>query len=147
MKKTSKISLILISLGILAACSGQKAMPVTSARAQLEFGAEMAQRGLWNEALFRFEKARDMSPQDGRVLNNLAVASEALGDFNQAEALYKRGLEVDPSNKDIRQNYDRFRGFYEAYKARQKETEEQSPAVADSPAEPEPTTVAEGETP
>ncbi len=146
MKKTSKIFLILLSFGVLAACSGQKALPVTSAGAQLEFGSEMAQRGLWNEALFRFEKARDMSPANGRVLNNLAVASEALGDFTQAEALYKRGLEVDPANKDIRQNYDRFRGFYEAYKARQKEAEEQlPPAVADSSTEPETTTLAEGE--
>jgi hypothetical protein len=40
--------------------------PATSRKAQMEFGVEMARRGLWSEALFRFENARRIDPTTPR---------------------------------------------------------------------------------
>lgn len=89
---------------------------------QLRFGIEMAQRGLWREAAFRFDQARELEPGNPTVLNNLAVAYEALGRFEDAAATYQRALEVDPNNKLVRRNYTRFIEFYQAFRPRPRDS-------------------------
>lgn len=84
-----------------------------TADAQLSFGIEMARRGLWNEAIFRFSRVLKERPGDVRVLNNVAVAYEAIGEFDMALEHYKRALEGDSSNRDLRRNYAQFVEFYE----------------------------------
>jgi len=86
--------------------------------AQLDFGVQAARKGLWREALFRWERARKAAPEDARVLNNLAVAYETTGDFGKADELYRAALRRDPGNRDIRQNYDLFSGFYKELQSR-----------------------------
>ncbi|MEM9556926.1 MAG: tetratricopeptide repeat protein [Acidobacteriota bacterium] len=109
-------ALLLGFLALLtAACGGGYQEPATQP-AQLAFGVDMAERGLWNEALFRFEQARRIAPGDARVLNNIAVAYEALGQFDEALAAYREALRVDRSNQNVRQNYSRFVEFYRAFK-------------------------------
>jgi len=81
---------------------------------QLRFGIDMAKRGLWNEALFRFSKVLETRPGDVRVLNNMAVAYEAIGEFDLALEHYKRALEGDSGNRDLRRNYAQFVEFYES---------------------------------
>jgi Flp pilus assembly protein TadD len=100
---------------------------------QLAFGVEMAQRGLWNEAMFRFEQASNLEPRDRRVLNNLAVSYEAVGRFEDALATYKRALEAAPADRKLRQNYTRFLEFYQNYKVR-KPAEPAAGAAAPEPA-------------
>lgn len=87
-----------------------------SASAQLSFGVEMAKRGLWSEALFRFQQADRMAPNDPKTLNNLAVAYEAVGRFDDALDYYKQALQASPSSKDLRKNYARFVEFYQGFK-------------------------------
>lgn len=87
-----------------------------SADAQIQFGVDMAKRGLWNEALFRFEQAEDIDPQNFRVWNNLAVAYEATGQFDQALEAYQRALRMQPDNRELRRNYSRFVEFYQSFK-------------------------------
>ena len=82
--------------------------------AQLAFGIEMAKRGLWNEAIFRFDRVLKERPGDIRVLNNMAVAYEAIGQFDQALDHYKRALAGDSSNRELRRNYAQFVEFYES---------------------------------
>ena len=100
-----------------------------TAQQQLAFGIDMAKRGLWNEALFRFKRAGQMRPGDPSILNNMAVAYEAVGAFDQALESYKKALKSDPGNQDLKRNYSRFVEFYQSFRppeAAEKATEEAS---------------------
>lgn len=106
---------------LLAAACGGGGTPAPvyqdgSPEAQMDFGVQMAQRGLWNEALFRFQRARNLSPGNPRVLNNLAVAYEATGQFDEALTAYQQALQASPENRELRRNYARFVEFYQAYR-------------------------------
>ncbi len=76
---------------------------------EVKFGIEVAQKGMWREALFRFEKAVQDDPQNPSALNNLAVAFEQMGEFQKARESYERALELKPNDLYIQQNYDLFR--------------------------------------
>jgi tetratricopeptide (TPR) repeat protein len=99
----------------LASCTGygKPNQPST----ELAFGVDMARRGLWSEALFRFHAAEKADPQNPRVQNNLGVAYEAQGDFEKALSYYKRALQIAPENREMRANYTRFVEFYQSFKA------------------------------
>jgi len=112
-----------------AGCSGYSAGE--SAQAQLRFGVQMAQRGLWSEALFRFEKAEKLDPNNARILNNLAVAQEAAGRYEDALATYKKALGLAPGDRDLKQNYAHFVDFYESF--RPPKPGEAPPPKADGP--------------
>ena len=86
---------------------------------QIAFGVEMAREGLWSEAYFRFEQAARLGGENAAVYNNLAVAAEALGRFDEALSHYQKALRLDPGNRDLRSNYDRFSSFYESFRARE----------------------------
>jgi Flp pilus assembly protein TadD len=72
----------------------------------------MAQQGFWREALFRFERAAKLAPEDPELQNNLAVAFEAVGETARALAAYKRALELRPDDVKIKRNYARFAEYY-----------------------------------
>jgi Flp pilus assembly protein TadD len=103
-----------LAMVALVGCAGHQ-RPDTSA-AQLSFGVNMAKRGLWSEAQFRFEQARRLDPGNPRILNNLAVAAEALGDFDAAQRLYQEALRVSPNDAETRRNYARFVEFYQSFR-------------------------------
>lgn len=113
----------------VAGCSSRGA--VTDASAQVKFGVDMAKRGLWNEALFRFEQAQEIGSTDTRVLNNLAVSYEAVGRFEDALETYRQAVQADPNNRALRQNYSRFLEFYQAF--RPKKPAEPQPAEQTPP--------------
>ncbi len=105
---------VLLGLAVLsAACASSR--PAASAKAEMKEGVQAAARSYWQEALFRFERARSLDPNDGQVLNNLAVALEALGRYDDALAAYKQALQVKPRDTIIRKNYARFAEFYTSY--------------------------------
>jgi len=85
-------------------------------RAQVAFGIDVAQRGLWREAIYRWEKAVELDPDNASARNNLAVAFEQSGEFEEANEEYERALELDSANLYIRQNYELFREAYERKK-------------------------------
>ena len=51
---------------------------------QVAFGLKVAQKGLWQEARFRFERAVQIDPGNAAALNDLAVALEQMGEFEGA---------------------------------------------------------------
>lgn len=79
------------------------------AKEQVEFGVQVAQRGLWREAIFRWERAAQLDPTYAAAFNNLAVAYEQEGDLKKAREAYEKALELDPGNTLIRQNFDLFK--------------------------------------
>jgi len=85
------------------------------AGSQIAFGSEVARKGLWREAAFRFEQAIAREPGNARAHNNLAVALEATGEFARALSEYKKALELDANDSYIRRNYARFAEFYTSY--------------------------------
>jgi tetratricopeptide (TPR) repeat protein len=107
--------LLLLVLGG-AGCASTSRGGAPESRAQVAFGIDMARRGLWSEAVFRFEQARGEHPADFRVLNNLAVAYEAVGRFDDALATYREALRLAPGDRNLRQNSSRFFEFYQSYR-------------------------------
>ena len=94
----------------------EKAPKALNTQGQVQFGVDMAQRGLWSEALFRFRQAERMGDNRASVLNNIAVAFEALGQVDQAQTYYKKALDQDPRNAGLKRNYSRFVEFYQSFK-------------------------------
>ena len=80
----------------------------SSSADEVHFGIDVARRGLWREARFRFEKAVLLDPDNAAALNNLAIALEQEGEFYKARAAYEHALKLDRSLY-IQQNYDLFR--------------------------------------
>jgi Tfp pilus assembly protein PilF len=123
----------------------EKAAKGTNTQGQVQFGVDMAQRGLWSEALFRFRQAEKLGDNRASVLNNIAVAYEALGQFDQAQTYYKKALDSDPRNVGLKRNYSRFVEFYQSFKPDQPGAvgAEELPAAAEEsepPGQPLPTT-------
>jgi tetratricopeptide (TPR) repeat protein len=130
LKRAATFSLFLAV--VLAAC-GSRYGRSDKPSSQLAFGVEMARRGLWSEALFRFHQAEGLDPRNPRVLNNLGVAYEATGEYDKALGYYKQALQIDPNNRELRANYGRFVEFYQAFQGKEgkdKRTSGSPPAAA-----------------
>jgi len=78
---------------------------------QLDLGIDAARRGYWQEALLRFENANALDPRNPHVLNNLAVAYEAVGRYDAARATYEAGLALAPGDRNLTRNYTLFKDF------------------------------------
>jgi len=79
------------------------------AKSQVDFGISVAQRGLWREAIYRWEKATELDPSYAAAFNDLAIAYEHEGQLDKARKAYEKALELDPNNSQIRQNYELFK--------------------------------------
>src|SRR5438067_1304724 len=79
------------------------------AKKQVDFGINVAQRGLWREAIYRWEKATQIDPTYSAAFNDLAIAYEHEGQLEKARKAYEKALELDPNNQQIRQNYELFK--------------------------------------
>lgn len=81
----------------------------SDAKSQVEFGIKVSQKGLWKEALYRWERAVAIDPSYPAAYNNLAVAYEQAGQFDKARKAYDKAMELEPNNALIRQNYELFK--------------------------------------
>lgn len=85
---------------------------------QVQFGINVAQNNLWNEALYRWQQAVKLDPSYAAAWNNLAIAYEHDGKFEEAKKAYEQALTLDPKNLMIRQNYDLFKEINDRTKRR-----------------------------
>jgi type IV pilus assembly protein PilF len=81
----------------------------SDAKAQVAFGISVAQRGLWREAIYRWERAVEIDPTYAAAFNDLAVAYEHEGQLDKARQAYEKALALEPDNAQIRQNYELFK--------------------------------------
>ena len=102
------LSLLVVTLLSLSAAP-LAADARTDAKKQIEFGISVAQRGLWREAIYRWERAAQIDPTYAAAHNNLAIAYEHEGDLDKARAAYEKAIELEPDNAFIKQNYDLFK--------------------------------------
>jgi Flp pilus assembly protein TadD len=116
----------------LAACSHHTDLQKSSS--QDDFGVQMAKMNLWREALFRFKRAVEINPTDAMAHNNLAVAYEANGDFDNARKEYLEALKLDRTNQYIQKNYSRYVEFLSRNRKRQqKDLKSASAATSTAP--------------
>ncbi len=99
-------SVVLMGLCLPAVASG------ATVNELLQFGTRMARSGNWREAKFRWEQALLQDPVDPRLLNNLAIAEEALGSPERAGEFYKRALAFAGRDSRISDNATRSAQFW-----------------------------------
>jgi Flp pilus assembly protein TadD len=103
---------------LLTAITVAHAQDRGKSKEQIEFGIKVAQLGLWNEALYRWQKATELDPTYASAWNNLAIAYEHDGKFDEAKKAYEKALALEPKNLMIRQNYDLFKEINDRTKRR-----------------------------
>ncbi len=79
------------------------------ARDQVAFGIAVAQKGLWREAIYRWQRATELDPTFAQAFNNLAIGHEHEGELEKARAAYEKALRLDPTNALIKQNFELFK--------------------------------------
>jgi hypothetical protein len=120
-----------VAMAVLLAVAGcRSSADLTRPETQRQFGVRMAKMNLWREAMFRFQRAVELEPQNAMAYNNLAVAYEAVGDFDAAAAAYREALRLDRSNQYIQRNYSRYVEFTQRTKRREARPPSASAATA-----------------
>ena len=92
----------------------------SDAKTQVEFGIEVAARGLWREAIYRWERAVQIDPAYAAAHNNLAVGYEHEGQLDKARQAYEKAIELEPNNPQIRQNYELFKEINDRTSAKER---------------------------
>jgi Tfp pilus assembly protein PilF len=105
----SRVLEALVLVGVVASAVPAWADARANAREQVEFGINVAQRGLWREAIYRWEKAVEIDPMYAAAYNDLGIAYEHEGQLDKARKAYEKALALEPNNAQIRQNYDLFK--------------------------------------
>ena len=117
MRRLIRLSVV-VCIAICGTAAVARADDRAKSKEQVEFGIQVAQNGLWNEAMYRWQKAVELDPTYAAAWNNLAIAYEHEGKFAEADKAYKKAIELDPKNLMIRQNYDLFKEINDRTKRR-----------------------------
>jgi tetratricopeptide (TPR) repeat protein len=80
---------------------------------EINFGIQAAQKDLWEEASFHWQKAALSNPHSAAAHNNLGVAYERKGLWEEAKKEYELALKLSPKNSYIKANYNNFKKIYE----------------------------------
>ena len=99
----------LVAFAATVAAAPSFADAKSDAKSQVEFGINVAQRGLWREAIYRWQKATELDPTYVAAYNDLAIAYEHEGQLDKARKAYEKAIELDPNNAQVRQNYELFK--------------------------------------
>jgi Tfp pilus assembly protein PilF len=103
-----RVYVLLVAL-LLTAAAPLAADVRGDAKKQVEFGIAVAQKGLWREAIYRWERATQIDPTYAAAHNNLAIGYEHQGELDKARTAYEKALQLEPNNTLIKQNYELFR--------------------------------------
>jgi tetratricopeptide (TPR) repeat protein len=128
-----RASRLLVLLASVLLASGTRAVAEDSSR-QVSFGVMVAQKGLWQEARFRFERAIALEPKNAAALNDLAVTLEQMGEFEKARQCYEKALGLKPGNIYIQQNFDLFREADDKRNRKSRKTKSPAEGAGRSPA-------------
>jgi tetratricopeptide (TPR) repeat protein len=101
------IALAFLGIALVFGCASPRLMD------QIGFGIWAADRDLWDEAIFRWKKVLVQEPGSVAAHNNLAVAYEKKGLWEDARKEYEAALKLAPDNPWVKVNYDHFRDNFE----------------------------------
>jgi len=104
---------------ILARCS----KPLVNK--ELQFGIWASQKNLWDEAIFRWKKVLGSNPNSAAAHNNLAVAYEKKGLWEDAKKEYEAALKIAPNDTSIASNYKKFKENLEPEKEKDKKEKDE----------------------
>lgn len=96
-----------------------------TAQNQMQFGLKAAKEDLWDEAVFRWKKVVTADPNSSAAHNNLAVAYERRGLWEEAEKEYQIAVRLSPRNEYIQANYEKFKSRRDSQKEDEKEKEDE----------------------
>jgi Flp pilus assembly protein TadD len=116
MSKMSGRRAIVVVLGALlwgGAASPVAAQPRAEARSLVSFGIQVAERGLWREAIYRWQRAIEIDPTYAAAFNNLGIGYEREGELDKAREAYEKAISLAPKDPQIRQNYELFKEINE----------------------------------
>lgn len=100
-----KIPVVLLAAVIISLLSGcGRSLHLN----QLRFGVWASEKDLWEEAAFRWKKAAAADPRSVAAHNNLAVAYEKKGRWEEARKEYAIALKLAPKNTYVKYNLDMF---------------------------------------
>jgi Flp pilus assembly protein TadD len=105
----ARLAAMLVFVAALLASASAFADARADAKSQVEFGINVAQRGLWREAIYRWEKAAELDPTYAAAYNDLAIAYEHEGQLDKARKAYEKAIELEPNNSQIQQNFELFK--------------------------------------
>jgi Tfp pilus assembly protein PilF len=105
-------AVVVCGLALCLSAPSWAASDAREAKEEMRFGYKVAREGYWQEALMRFRQADALQPNDPEILNNIAVALEATGDYESAREVYGRALALEPGNAVLRNNFQAFQQFY-----------------------------------
>ena len=131
--RTVRLWLACLALAATTSCASG-GTPAKLAAEQMELGYRAARRGYWQEALGRFQQADSLRPGQARILNNLAVALEAVGRFDDALATYERARGIAPADRNLSRNHKSIKEFHASYLAK-KSTSAEPEAGAEAAAD------------
>jgi tetratricopeptide (TPR) repeat protein len=97
------IALACLGLSLVFGCAGPRLSD------QVGFGIWAAHQELWNEAIFRWQKAVAQNPRSVAAHNNLAVAYEKKGRWEEARKEYETALKLAPDNPWVKLNFKNFK--------------------------------------
>jgi Flp pilus assembly protein TadD len=126
----------IVAIALLA--TQARAASDLSPRQLMRFGVEAARQGLWREAVSRWERAVKDDGANPRLHNNLAVAYESLGRFDDAEREYAAARKLAPDSREIHDNQESFLQMHAAPRPAEGAAPPAAPAAAPA-AEPPPT--------
>ncbi len=106
-------TLLVLSVLCATPVASMQAGARDEARRHVAFGIEVAGRGLWREAIYRWQRAIEIDPTYAEALNNLGIAYEHEGDLEKARTSYEKAVALAPTNQTIKQNYEQFKEINE----------------------------------
>ncbi|HUX06284.1 MAG TPA: tetratricopeptide repeat protein [Acidobacteriota bacterium] len=107
------IALFVLVATAFLALSVQNQNPLAEARRLTEFGVDAAMKGLWDEASFRWNQAIGSFPNFPAAHNNLAVALENYGEYQEALRHYQLAFDMSKRNRYVESNSRMFMQFYQ----------------------------------
>lgn len=92
---------------MFGACSSKRGV----IKSELEFANKLAKEGLWKEAHYRWTKVLKEGKETASLYNNIAIALEKMGRFDEAEDAYKKAISLAPGNPTIQSNYNKLKRY------------------------------------